>query len=259
MSIQTKNIVIIGASGHGSVVLDCLEKMGNFDVVGFIDTFQRKGTKIFGYEILGDEKELPLIIEKYNIAGGIVAIGDNWTRHLMVQRILAVYENFNFISAIHPSAILGKDVIIGKGVAIMPGAIVNSNSSIGDFCIINTNSSLGHDGSLKSFSTLSPGVCVGGNFTLGEFSVVSIGARVIENVTIKAHTVIGAGSLVLHDIPEQVLAHGSPAVVIRNRAVGDSYMVKKKKVDYPTIVNQSKAIILSLFKQNIEATLKPIP
>ena len=259
MSVKKKNIVIFGASGHGSVVLDCLEKMGNFDVVGFIDSFQRKGIKIFGYEILGNEFDLPLLVEKYAIQGGIVAIGDNWTRHLMVQRILSVFKNFNFISAIHPTATIGKDVTIGKGVTIMPGAIINPNSIVGDFCIINTNSSLGHNGNLKPYSTLSPGVCVGGNFTLGQFSVMSLGAKVIENVCIGAHTVIGAGSLVLHDIQEQVLAHGSPAVVIRNRAIGESYMGKKKKAYYPKLVHQSKSIILSLFNQNTAATLKPIP
>lgn len=259
MSVQMKNIVIFGASGHGSVVLDCLEKMGNFEVVGFIDSFRSKGTKIFGYEILGNERDLPLLVEKHNIQGGIVAIGDNWTRHLMVKRILSVFKNFNFISAIHPTATVGKDVIIGKGVAIMPGAIINSNTLVGNFCIINTNASLGHDGNLKPFSTLSPGVCVGGNFALGQFSVVSLGAKVIENVSVGAHSVIGAGSLVLQDIPEQVLAHGSPAVVIRTRDIGESYMGKKKIINYPKLVHQSKSILFSLFNKQEEATLNPIP
>lgn len=231
-----KNIVIIGASGHGSVVLDCIEREGIHDVAGFIDSFQKKGTKKFGYEVLGDESDLPLIIEKYGIVGGIVAIGDNWTRSEMVHKIVRIVKDFNFISVIHPDASIGKGVEMGKGTTIMPGAVINCNAKVGDFCIVNTNASLGHDGVLSNFSSLSPGVCVGGNFKLGMFSAISLGAKIIENITIGAHSVIGAGSLVLNDIHDRVLAYGSPAHIIRKRLVGESYLGNISKSRFEEIV-----------------------
>ena len=40
-----QNIIIFGASGHGSVVLDCLEKQNKYNVVGFLDSFKKKGAK----------------------------------------------------------------------------------------------------------------------------------------------------------------------------------------------------------------------
>ncbi|MGA9239386.1 hypothetical protein [Robiginitalea sp.] len=40
-----KNVLIFGASGHGSVVLDILEKSEEFQPVGFLDSFIKKGTK----------------------------------------------------------------------------------------------------------------------------------------------------------------------------------------------------------------------
>ena len=54
-----KNIVIFGSSGHGSVVLDCIENEGKDKVVGFIDSTKKKGSKQNGYEILGTEYDLP--------------------------------------------------------------------------------------------------------------------------------------------------------------------------------------------------------
>ncbi len=48
-----KNVLIFGASGHGSVVLDCLERSKEYRVVGFVDSFIKKGTKKFGYDVLG--------------------------------------------------------------------------------------------------------------------------------------------------------------------------------------------------------------
>ncbi|MBT8184546.1 MAG: transferase, partial [Eudoraea sp.] len=39
------NIVIIGASGHGSVVLDCIEQENKYNLVGFVDSFKKRGYK----------------------------------------------------------------------------------------------------------------------------------------------------------------------------------------------------------------------
>ncbi len=227
-----KNILIIGASGHGGVVLDCIESKGKYNVLGFIDSFQKKGSEKFGHTILGNEYDILSLMEKHSIFGGIVAIGDNWIRNLMVQRILKISKSFNFISVIHPRAILGKGVTIEKGSVIMPGAIINSFSTIGEFCIVNTNASLGHEGNLEKYSSLSPGVCTGGNFKLGRFSAVSLGAKIIENITIGANTVIGAGSLVLNNIQDQVIAYGSPAVVIRKRSIGEGYLGNNRGLNY---------------------------
>ena len=80
MHFRMKNVLIFGASGHGSVVLDTLERSPEFSPVGFVDSFKEKGTKINGYEVLGTEKDLPVLVDRYDIQGGIVAVGDNWSR-----------------------------------------------------------------------------------------------------------------------------------------------------------------------------------
>ena len=126
--------------------LDIIEKEGKYNVVGFIDTYKGKARLKNGYEILGSEDELPHLMDKFNFSAGIVAIGDNWIRKVLADRISEIVPNFRFISTIHPRAIIGRDVRIGKGTVVMPGAIVNSNSFVGNFCIINTNASLDHDG-----------------------------------------------------------------------------------------------------------------
>ncbi len=239
-----KNIVIIGASGHGSVVLDCVERQGIFNIVGFIDSFQKKGTKKCGYEVLGNEFDLPLIKEKFDVFGGIIAIGDNWVRNEMVQRITGICDDFNFVSVIHPNACIGKGVQIGKGTTVMPGAIINCNSKVGDFCIVNTNASLGHDGLLQNFSSLSPGVCIGGNFRLGAFSAISLGVKIIENITIGAHSVVGAGSLVLNDIHDKAIAYGNPTKVVRNRLIGESYLGNTKKYTFVNLVQKSSKMLM---------------
>jgi len=230
-----KNIVIFGSSGHGNVVLDCIEKQGKYKVVGFLDSFKKKGSETNGHKILGSEYDLPYLKDKYNLFGGIVAIGDNWNRQVIVNKINSIIPDFNFISAIHPSVVIGRNVKIGNGVAIMAGVIINANSRIDDHCILNTYSSLDHDGVMQESSSLAPRVCVGGNLFLERFSSIGLGSHVIENISIGRHSVIGAGSLVVKDVESFVVAYGNPAQVIRIRKAGDTYLASRSITVSPLV------------------------
>lgn len=221
---EVKNIIIVGASGHGGMVLDCVEKEGRYNVLGFLDSFKKKGTEQNGLEILGSELDLPRLMDKLDIHGAILAIGNNWTRKGMADKIGDIIPGLEIITAVHPSAIIGRGVKIGKGTVIMPGAIINANSRIGDFCILNTNSSLGHDGNMKDFSSIASGVCTGGNLVLGRFSAISLGANVIENISIGEHSIVGAGSLVIDHIVGHSMVYGSPARFIKGRKTGGPYL-----------------------------------
>ncbi|MGY8914760.1 MAG: NeuD/PglB/VioB family sugar acetyltransferase, partial [Flavobacteriales bacterium] len=196
-----QKIVIFGASGHGGVVLDCLLKEGVFDCIGFLDSYKKSGNFFSGYEILGDENALPAIMCKYEVSGIVVAIGDNWTRRCVVQKIQKLVPHLEFISTVHPSAAISREVILGKGSVVLAGVKISSNASVGNHCILNTNSILEHDSIMHDYSSLAPMVCVGGTFHLGENSAICIGAVCVENITSGKHSVIGAGSLVLADIP----------------------------------------------------------
>jgi sugar O-acyltransferase (sialic acid O-acetyltransferase NeuD family) len=218
-----RNIVVIGASGHAKVILDILERANTFRVIGLLDTFKEPGTEVMGYRVLGTEEEIHELRRSHDVRGGIVAIGHNWVRWRMVQRILELTPDFEFVNAIHPSARIARDVEIGRGVAIMAGVSVNPGTRIGDFCFVNTNASVDHDNVLGEYSCLQPNAATGGNVRIGAFSVISMGATVIQGVTIGCHTVIGAGATVLSDIPDRVVAYGTPCRVIRGREPDENY------------------------------------
>ncbi|SFR50496.1 acetyltransferase [Maribacter stanieri] len=227
-----QNIIIFGASGHGSVVLDCLEKEGKYNVIGFVDSFKEKGSLVNGYQVLGSEIDLPYLISRFNITGGLVAIGDNWTRKLIVDRISKIVPYFNFVNTIHPDAVLGKDVQLGCGNVIMPGSIINANSIIHDFCILNSQSILEHDCLMESYSSLAPSSCCGGNVSIGSFSSICLGASVVNNIVLGQHSVVGAGSLVVDHFGDNLVIYGSPARIIRKRAVGEPYLSTPKKQQF---------------------------
>ena len=214
-----EKIIICGASGHAKVIIDVIEKQKQYEISGiFEDTPGMVGTKFLGYPVLGK------IVDFNKNDKGIVAVGDNYVRHQVVERIKNINNKFQFICAIHPSAVIGESVRLGEGTFVAAGAIINAHAVIGKHCIINTLSSVDHDVIIGDFSTAAPGSHIGGSSVIGAFSTISMGVNVIQRIKIGAGTLIGAGSTVIKDIPEGVLAFGTPAKVIRQRKIDEKYL-----------------------------------
>lgn len=217
-----KKVVVFGSGGHAKVLLDTIEKINDYHILGVIDSFKDVNTTVYGYKILGDETILLSLNSE--IYGGIVAIGDNWVRSQVVEKVKKLIPNFKFVSICDPSAVISKSVVIGDGTVVMAGVVVNCDSQIGEHCIINTNSTVTHDCILGDYVSCGPGSLIGGNVKIGDYSAVALGANVIQSINIGEHTVIGAGSTVVKDIESNVVAYGSPAKKIRVRDIGEKYM-----------------------------------
>ncbi len=222
--INKPAIVIVGASGHAKVVIDIVEKQDLYHINGLIDTYVETGTRVFEYEVLGTEDILSELYQSKKIIGGIVAIGDNYLRQHMVTQIKKLCPEFQFITAIHPNSIIGKNVSIQEGTVVVAGAVVNCDSMVDSHCIINTRASVGHDCHIKAFSSIASGVILGGNVTINEATAISLGAVILGNITVGKHTVVGAGSVVTKNISNNIMAYGNPAKVIRKRKPSDSYL-----------------------------------
>lgn len=224
MTDCAETLLLIGASGHARAVAEVIRAEGNYRILGLIDSFQPAGTGCFGYPVLGGEAEIPALCETLNNRHIIVAIGDNYQRQAMSERIMENTPGVVFPTVVHPSAVLAPDVRSGWGCVIMPGVIVVSGCSLGNGCLLNTGAILEHDGTMEDWSSLGPGVTAGGNLVLGRRSAVNLGAQVIHKIRIGRDTLVGAGAVVLHDLPDQVTAYGVPCRVQGGRMPGDSYL-----------------------------------
>lgn len=224
MPSAKEKIVVFGASGHARVVLDICELRGSYEVAALLDTYKPRGATCCGHEVVGTWRDLPSLLASGSIDGGIVAIGDNWLRAKIVESIRTLVPDFSFVTAVHPSAQIAADVVLGAGSVVMAGAVVNPGCHVGEFCIVNTRSSLDHECVMSDYSSLGPGVVVGGCVHIGEYSAIGIGAVVLHEVQIGNHAVIGASSTVFKNVPDNVVAYGTPARVIRQRRAGDPYL-----------------------------------
>lgn len=218
------NIAIIGASGHASVICDIVLSQDKYSVAGFIDKNLPLGKSFNGLEVLGREEDIPELVKNADLHGAIIAIGDNYSRWQIFERIRKIAPELQFVKAIHPDSCVAESAKIGAGSVIMAGVVVNPYCRIGEFCILNTAASLDHDSVMEDYSCLAPGVVTGGNVSIGKFSAVCIGVRLTHNIKIGAGTVVGAGAVVLDDLPDQVLAYGTPARVVRSRKTDEPYL-----------------------------------
>lgn len=219
-----KNIVLIGGGNQAHYTIDIIEKEGKYNIVGIIDSIHEVGSDRFGYKILGRQENISQLIKKYNIEGGVISIGDNWSRYYVYNQILELVPTFTFVNAIHPSVIIGNNVKLGVGVVAMAGCIFNPKSQIGDFTFFATGAQVEHDCQIGDFSSISAGSITGGYVKLGKFSAITLGVTVVDRLEIGENTVIGSGSLVTKSLPDNVLAYGSPAKVIRNRVKGEKFL-----------------------------------
>ncbi len=219
-----KPLAVFGASGHAKVVLDIVERQGRYETVSLLDRYKPAGTECGGIQVNGTLEDLRKARSQYPELEVVVAIGDNWARARISAELEAVCPGIRFAIVIHPSAEIGRDVVVGEGTVIMAGAVVNPAARIGAGCILNTRASLDHDSTMAKFTSLGPAATIGGGVQIGEFSSVGIGATVIQELAIGAHTVIGAGAVVVRSIPDFVVAYGTPARIVRKRQPGDRYL-----------------------------------
>ena len=203
-----KNLVIIGAGGHGKVVSDIAVKNG-YETIIFLDD-NDSIHECAGFPVIGNIKE----IKTYNNWDTIVAIGNPQLR----RKVQNGLEEYRLISLIHPNAVISRRVSIGNGTVIMAGTVINSDTCIGNGCIINTSSSIDHDCIISDFCHVSVGAHIAGNVSIGEETWIGIGASVSNNAFVCERCMIGAGAVVIRNIVESGTYIGVPAERITNES-----------------------------------------
>lgn len=215
------DVMIFGAGGHCKVIIDLMNKLAGYHVVGLYDYKLPLGTIRHGYPIIANEGKYEMI---RNIHHGIIAIGDNWVRSQMVRFVKAINTDISFVTLVHPFTSIAENVMIGAGSVLMAGAVVQAGTYIGQHTIINTGASIDHDSRIEDYASIAPGATLGGNVSIGAYTAIGLGAHVIQKVAIGSHTVIGAGATVLGDVEAGIVAYGTPCKAIKSREVGDDYL-----------------------------------
>jgi sugar O-acyltransferase (sialic acid O-acetyltransferase NeuD family) len=210
-------VLLIGAGGHGRVVLDIIRNMVSYVPAGFVDADAKlTGQIIDGCDVLGTPDDIEALCIQHEINGAIVSIGDNKTRWRYAKRLEK--QGVTLISAIHPHATVADTADVDDNVVIAAGAMVCAHAEIGKSVILNTGCIVDHESVVEAGSHICPGVRLAGRVKVRAGAFVGIGATVIQGVTIGRNATVGAGAVVLHDVPDNTLAVGCPARLINRGA-----------------------------------------
>ena len=209
-----KDIAIYGAGGFGREVAWLIEEMNreeeSYRIIGFLDDDDAwRGRKVNGHPVLGGWETL----RSHPQIAVALAIGNPATRKTVATRLQGL--PLDFPNLIHPSVLIGPEVILGNGNILCAGVIATVNIRIGDFCHLNLKTSVGHDCVLEDFATTACSVDLAGNSHACEGVYFGNHATVLQGITIGAWSVVGAGAVAHRDIPPESVAVGVPARVIK--------------------------------------------
>ncbi|MBK9759729.1 MAG: transferase [Flavobacteriales bacterium] len=214
-------ILLIGSGSRVKSAIDVVHAAGEHRVTGIVDNTLKPGDTVFNVPAMGHLDDLQSILAKTSIRHVLLVITDIGMRMNAAQRISSLIPDLQFISAVHPSASIGRDVSIGTGTLVMAGAVIEAGSTIGEHVVIGAHVSIGADGHIGSFVSIGAGAVIAEACSVGSGTSIGILAGLTKGMIVGTHCAIGTGAMVLESVPDLHVAVGSPAKCVRTRLVGE--------------------------------------
>jgi sugar O-acyltransferase (sialic acid O-acetyltransferase NeuD family) len=138
------------------------------------------------------------------------------------MRLCAEFEQKGaaFASLVHPSALVGPGVRIGRGCILFPHALVDFSADVGDHSVLYFRASIGHEAHVGRNCMLLTNSVVGSRCTLGDGVTVAINSFVRTGVTVGHSAMIGGLTFATSDVPEGRTVLGVPARIIQAPRTG---------------------------------------
>jgi len=196
-----KPVIIIGGGGHAKVLIDALQANG-LELLGVVDPVAPvNGSGPLGTPYLGGNDVLDgHAPETISLVNGLGSLPGRDGRRNVFEEFGA--RGYEFLTVIHPGAVIGAETSLGTGVQIMAGAIVQAGTSIGDNTIINTRACVDHDCQIGRDVHIAPGAVMCGSVIVGDGAHIATGSNIVQSINIGVNAVIGAGSTIVRDVAD---------------------------------------------------------
>lgn len=210
MSPKNKDIYILGAGGHGKVLLEAIKRMG-FQKIFWISPELKKGEMKEGVSCRGnDEDILELNPKNILLANGIGFLPKSSLRKKTYEK----FKNagFQFLTIKDPMAYISETAHIKEGAQILMGSKVQAGVLVGENTIVNTGAQIDHDGRINAHCHIAPGAILCGDVCVEENVFIGAGSIVIQGVYLGQSSIIGAGTTITKDIKSNKLVRGEASL-----------------------------------------------
>ena len=205
-----KHLLIIGARGFGREIYNsATESIGygtEFDIEGFLD---EKADALDGFE---GYPRIVSSVEAYEPHPDdvfVCALGDVKYKIKYVQMILE--KGGEFITLIHNSAYISKNVKIGKGCLILADSRIHCDVTIGNYVTIQPKAVIGHDVVIEDWCMINALADCGGFSHMEEGATLHTCSFLLPKKRIGAYAVVGACSLAARNVKPGTVVLGVPA------------------------------------------------
>ena len=223
-----KNLVILGAGDHGKVLVDLVQQMSGFRLVGLLDDDPAKiETSVLGSPVLGPIQQLQSLSRQAHISSVTLGTGDNCVRSNWFDAVQKAKLEAATLG--HQSAVISRHVKLGVGVVVLAGVVVNAGAVIGDNVCLNTGCRVDHDCELGEHSHIFPSATLTGGVKLGPYATVGAGAVIHPYRKIGCNAYVGAGAVVTADVGDNEVVAGNPARLLRVRSPDAPLMIPSSK------------------------------
>ncbi len=200
------DVLIVGAGGFGREVLtwlrDCLDP-DSYAFKGFLDQ-NRDALTGFGLaeQVIGDPEHYePEPHDRF-----VLAIGDMSSRRRTVESLLS--RNAEFVTVVHPTAIIAPTATVGRGTVIYPYTVVSNGARLQDFVHLSLFASVGHDAYVGRYCLLAPYATLNGFAVVEDEVYMSTHSTVVPERRVGRNSTVSANSAVLQDVPPSSFVYG---------------------------------------------------
>jgi sugar O-acyltransferase (sialic acid O-acetyltransferase NeuD family) len=211
--MSTRNLIIISAGKFAREVYvwarQAIDGGAPWAIKGFLDDRPD--------QLQGFRYPAPIVdsVENYEPRPGelfLNAVGEPALKGMYSELVEA--RGGEFATLIHPTALVGHDVLIGAGSILGPYTQLSCDIRLGRHVVFGTHSNTAHDTRIGDYSHVCGSVELNGGVEIGRQVFVGSHATLIPNVKVGDDAYIGAGSVVLKNVKAGVKVFGNPAVAI---------------------------------------------
>ncbi|MDT8898934.1 MAG: acetyltransferase [Thermanaerothrix sp.] len=194
-------VVLYGGGGHGKVLIELIQALGLYRLVGIVDDGLTAGEHVLGVPVLGGAEVLPQLYQQgVRLAvNGVGGIGHPEVRWRVFETLLSA--GLTCPTLVHPAAYVERSARLEGGVQVLPQAYISSAVKIGFGTVINAGAVVSHDCVLGQCVNLSPGALLAGGVLVEDFVQIGMGATVNIGITVGRGARIGNGATVKADVP----------------------------------------------------------